>query len=304
MHIVNADGNADSMTKNTLSWEDAQTLLTVIECQSFSDAAANLGVGQPTVSRRIKALEARLQQQLFIRGKHGATATAAANDLQIAAQQMAKWAAEFQRIANGAEDKLSGVVKIAAPPGVAVEQIAPFAAILRKLEPNLRLEILSAVDHVDLTRGTADIAVRTNYPNEPGLECLYEAQTQPKVYGAKSYVATLHQPCAWEDLAWISWAGQYSSLSPRSMLEKAIPDFTPIFASDDYLVQKAAAIAGLGAMIMGESKTLKESGLVEIDVGVKLPPVSFYLVCAKSMSHMRKIQTVSKLLIRCLVSAR
>jgi len=44
MHIVNADGNADSMTKNTLSWEDAQTLLTVIECQSFSDAAANLGV--------------------------------------------------------------------------------------------------------------------------------------------------------------------------------------------------------------------------------------------------------------------
>ena len=304
MHIVNTDGNADSMTKNTLSWEDAQTLLTVIECQSFSDAAANLGVGQPTVSRRIKALEARLQQQLFIRGKHGATATAAANDLQIAAQQMAKWAAEFQRIANGAEDKLSGVVKIAAPPGVAVEQIAPFAAILRKLEPNLRLEILSAVDHVDLTRGTADIAVRTNYPNEPGLECLYEAQAQPKVYGAKSYVATLHQPCAWEDLAWISWAGQYSSLSPRSMLEKAIPDFTPIFASDDYLVQKAAAIARLGAMIMSESNTLKESGLVEIDVGVKLPPVSFYLVCAKSMSHMQKIQTVCQHLVRCLVNAR
>lgn len=292
------------MTRNALSWEDAQTLLTVIECRSFSRAATSLGVGQPTVSRRIRALEERLQQQLFIRGKHGALATAAANDLQVAAQQMAKWATEFQRIANGSEDKLSGVVKIAAPPGIAVEQLAPFAATLRKLEPNLRLEVLAAVDHVDLTRGTADIAVRTNYPNEPELECLYEAQTQPKVYGARSYVATLNQPCKWEDLDWISWAGQYRSLSPRSMLEKSIPDFKPVFASDDFLVQKAAAIAGLGAMIMGESKALEESGLVEIDMEVKLPTLSFYLVCAKSMTHMRKIQKVSQHLIERLTNAR
>lgn len=291
------------MTKNTLSWEDAQTLLTVIECQSFSRAAASLGVGQPTVSRRIQALEKRLQQQLFIRGKHGAQATAAASDLQVAAQQMAKWATEFQRIANGAEDKLSGVVKIAAPPGIAVEQIAPLAATLRKLEPNLRLEVLAAVDHVDLTRGTADIAVRTNYPNEPELTCLYQAKTQPKIYGAKSYLATLDQPCKWEDLDWITWTGQYSSLSPRSMLEKAIPDFKPVFASDDFLVQKGAAIAGLGAMIMSESNTLKKLGLVEIDIGVKLPTISFYLVCAKSMSHMRKIQKVSQHLIECFVNA-
>jgi DNA-binding transcriptional LysR family regulator len=303
MHTAWLDWSSNKMTKNALSWEDAQTLLAVIECQSFSRAATSLGVGQPTVSRRIQALEARLKQQLFIRGKHGAQATAAANDLQVAARQMAKWAAEFQRIANGSEDKLSGVIKIAAPPGVAVEQIAPFAATLRKLEPELRLEVLAAVDHVDLTRGAADIAVRTNYPNEPQLECLYEAEIQPKVYGAKSYVATLNQPCKWEDLDWISWAGQYSSLSPRSILEKAIPDFKPSFASDDFLVQKAAAVAGLGAMIMSESESLQESGLVEIDIGVRLPTVNFYLVCAKSMSGMRKIQKVSHLLIEHFVNA-
>jgi|TARA_B110000208_G_scaffold9472_1_gene12093 DNA-binding transcriptional LysR family regulator len=101
---------------------------------------------------------------LFTRGKHGAQATAAANDLQVAAQQMAKWAAESQRIANGSEDKLSGVVKIAACSEFAAEQIAPFAATLRKLQPQLRLEVLAAIDHVDLTRGAADIAVRPHYP--------------------------------------------------------------------------------------------------------------------------------------------
>lgn len=84
------------------------------------------------------------------------------------------------------------------------------------------------------------------------------------------------------------------------MLEKAIPDFQPIFSSDDFLVQKAAVSAGLGAMILGEPIGLEHSDLVEIDIGIKLPPVSFYLVCAKSMQHLQKIQTVSKHLIHCL----
>lgn len=291
------------MTNNTLSWEDAQTLLSVTENQSFSKAAAELGVGQPTVSRRIQALEARLQQQLFVRGKHGAEPTPAANKLSIAAHEMAKWAAEFQRVAQGSDEQLSGLIKIAAPPGVAVEQLPFFAASLKELEPKLSLEILSAVDHIDLTRGVADLAIRTKNPTEPELVCLYQAEIQPKVYGAKSYVAKLRQPCKWADLAWISWAGRYRSLSPRSMLEKTIPEFEPVFASDDFLVQKAAAVAGLGAIILGTISKEEEQQLVEIDVGVQLPTVTWFLVCAKSMTQMPKIQTVSERLIEFFSSA-
>jgi DNA-binding transcriptional LysR family regulator len=288
------------MPKNSLSWEDAQTLLTVIENQSFSKAATALGVGQPTISRRVQRLEARLKQQLFIRGKHGAEPTAAAIKLKAAAEQMAKWATEFERLAEGVEDPLSGVIKIAAPPGVAVAQLAPFAALLRKLEPNLRLEVLSAVDHIDLTRGGADIAIRTHYPTEPELLCLYEAKAQPRVYGSKAYGATIKQPCSWADLDWISWSGHYKNLSPNTMLEKVIPDFEPIFSSDDYLVQKAAADAGMGAMILGEPMGLEQSNLVEINIGVTLPSVSFYIVCAKSMGYSPKIQTLTTHFIDCL----
>ena len=64
------------------------------------------------------------------------------------------------------------------------------------------------------------------------------------------------------------------------MLEKVILDFEPVFSSDDFLVQKAAADAGMGAMILGEPMGLEQSNLVEIDIGVTLPCVSFYIVCA------------------------
>jgi len=288
------------MSINPNSWEDAQTFLAVLESESFSKAAEQLGVGQPTVSRRIQALEARLESQIFERGKYGATPTPAALRLQPAAEQMAKWAAEFQRLAEGVEDKLTGTIKIAAPPGVAAEQLAPFAGKLAALEPGLQLEVLSAVEHVDLSRGYADLAIRSQPPNEPELQCLHEAVAKPGVYAAKSYAEKIKQPCRWQDLDWICWGGQHKHLAPRSLLERVIPNFQLVFASDDYIVQKAAAASGVGALITNAPLGFESIELVKIDVGLELPEVKFYLVCAKSMRHLKKIKVVAKHLLEAL----
>ena len=63
------------------SWEDAETFLAVAEHDSFSAAAAMLGVGQPTISRRIANLESRLGCQLFTRSKLGSQLTEAGSRL-------------------------------------------------------------------------------------------------------------------------------------------------------------------------------------------------------------------------------
>lgn len=288
------------MNKATLGWEDAQTFLAVIEHNSFSAAARSLGVGQPTISRRIQTLEQTLSEQLFIRGKHGAKPTEAAYHLKPAAEQMAKWAAEFGRLALRGEIEANGLVKIAAPPGVAVEQLAPFAALLKQREPGIHLEVLSSVDHVDLTRGVADIAIRSQAPNESELFCLQELNVEQGVFAAKQYAEELQQPCSWTDLDWISWTTQCRHLPPRPMLEKIIPDFSPLFSSDDYLVQKAAVHAGVGAMIMSKPIGFERSELVHIDIGIKLPERKFYIVCAKSMRTVPRVKVVVEHLVRAL----
>ncbi len=290
------------MKETPLSWEDAQTFLAVIEYRSFSKAALSLGVGQPTISRRIKNLEHLLSDQLFIRGKHGAEPTEAANHLRPAAEQMAKWATEFSRLARQAENEISGLVRIAAPPGVSVEQLAPFAYLLRTKEPGIRLEILSSVDHVDLTRGVADIALRSQEPKEPELCCLHVVNAEQGIYAAKEYADTIQQPCSWADLDWVTWTGQYRHVPPRPLLERIIPDFTPIFSSDDYLVQKSAVSKGLGAMILSKPIGFERSSLVRIDIGVELPVRKFYIVCAKSMLQVPRVKRVAEHLIEALSS--
>lgn len=290
------NGNT-SINGRKLSWEDAQTFLAVAETGSFSSAAQLLALGQPTVSRRIANLETKLSQQLFTRGKQGAQLTAVAEQLLPIASQMAKWATEFEQVAQNLTDGAEGLVRIACPPGVAVEQIAPFAGWLAQHEPGIRLEVLAAIDFVDLSRGVADIAIRTQKPREPELVVLREVASQQGIYGAPDYVGGLDQPVTWQDLKWVTWSDRYREVAPRPMLEKLIPEFTPSLSSDDYLVQKAAVKAGLGVMICDAPEASDSPSLVEVDVGVALPPVKFYLVCTRSMRNVSLITRVADLLV-------
>jgi DNA-binding transcriptional LysR family regulator len=288
-----------------ISWEDAQTFLAVAEAQSFSGAARQLGLGQPTISRRVANLEARIGCQLFWRGKRGAQLTPDGTRLQPAAEQMARWAGELGRLASGHEDRVEGTVRIAAPPAFSVEVLAPFAASVQKRYPALRLEVLSSIEHVDLSRGTADLAVRTRRPQEPELMSLMQTRVELGIFGAPSYVATLPERPRPEDLAWITWAYPYEQLPPRPFLERLIPDFTPAFASDDYLVQKAATANGIGAMILERTQLPGQTGaqLSLIETSFEPPAGSLYLVCAKSMQFVPRVRHIADFLIEHLASA-
>lgn len=281
-----------------ISWEDAQTFLAVAEQQSFSGAARRLGLGQATISRRVADLEERIGCQLFRRGRRGAELTPDGERLLPAAQQMARWAGEFGRVAQGAEEAVAGAVRLAAPPAFALDLLAPFAQRAAERLPEVRLEILSSIEHVDLSRGVADLAIRTRAPHEPELASLGEIEIPLGVFAAASYARRVAQPAALADLRWVTWAFPYEHVAPRPMLERAIRDFAPAFASDSYLVQRAAVAAGVGAMILERPLHPLSGGrdLVEIDVGIGLPPGRLHLVCARSARGVPRVRAVTALL--------
>ncbi len=282
-----------------LSWDDAQTFLAVAEQRTFSAAARQLGCGQPTISRKIADLEGRLGVQLFQRGKQGALLTGAGARLLPAAEQMARWAGEFQRLARGESPGLAGPLRLAAPPGLAVDFLAPFAAVLREEAPELRLEVLASIEHVDLSRGAADLAIRTREPREPELTSLHRAQVALGVFAAPSYLARLPAKPSLADIDWITWSFPYLHLEPRPTLEGAIDGFEPAFSSDNYLVLKSALMRGVGAMILERTThpLALDAELVEIDLGIDLPESELHLVCAKSTQYVPRVRAVADRLI-------
>lgn len=280
-----------------LPWADLELFLAVAETQSFSAGARRLGITQPTVSRRVAALEEHLGRALFVRNVEGARLTPEGERLLPAAEQMARWAAELRRSVESWSEGVEGPVRIAAPPGLAFDLLVPFARDLRDGLPGVRLELLTGVEHVDLSRGQADIALRTRRPAQADLEVVLALQAELGVFVSPAYARRLcsaPSPRSLAELDWITWSYPNEHLSPRPELEQLIPNFRPAFASNDYLAQQRALALGLGAMILSRTTHPDQftGPLEEVPVDLPLPRADFYVVCAKTMRWVPRVQAV------------
>ncbi len=278
-----------------LKWDDLKLFLAVHEQGSLSAAARQLKLGQPTLSRRIAELEADIGEALFERQSQGTRLTATGQKLLPAAQRMAEWASEAELSVRKHARQPHGKVRIAAPPGIAYSIVAPLAATLRRQHPGIQIEVLSGIELLNLSRGEADLALRTMKPNDADLICVDEITSAMRVYVSKDYAATLPANPKLADLDWICWAPPYEQLDVNRELAALIPGFKPAFTSDDYNVQFAACLSGVGAMVLphlqqryndrGASQHLQE---LDIDLGPAAQG-TLYLVSHKRHRHLPKV---------------
>jgi len=238
---------------------------------------------------------------LFERSVTGASPTAVGERLLEPARRMAEWAGELERAAPGADHRPRGVVRITAPPGVAWELLAPLAGLLQKELPLVRLEVQARVQYADLARREADLALRTRAPTQRDLVEIERLEFDVDAFATPELIARLPRKPKLTDIPFIAWAPPFEAMVPNPQLEQLIPGFTPVFASDDYLVQLRAAEAGVGAMFLGDVRhrfaprsTLKR---LKLELGAHARG-SIHLVAARSALDVARVRAVADILAR------
>lgn len=282
-----------------IAWNDLQILIAVADAGSLSAASKRLRVTQPTVSRRIAELEAAVGEPLFVRTVSGATPTAFAERLLEPARRMAEWAAEVDRTAERAETRPRGSVRITAPPGIAFDFLAPFAAWMRPKLPEVFLEVVSTVEYVDLSRREADLALRFAPPAARDVKTLAALDLEVAAFGSPSYARSLPRRPKPAEVQWIGWAHPFEHLSPNPELARLIPGFRPVFASDDFIVQQRAAEEGLGAIFLGQVEHRFSTGTRLVELDVDLGPIerTLHLLASRSALEIPRIRAVADLLV-------
>jgi DNA-binding transcriptional LysR family regulator len=283
-----------------ISWDDARLFLAIAETGSFSGAARRLRIGQPTVSRRLAALEYAVGAMLFRRSADGAALTAAGERLVLPAKKMAEWAGELHRAAESADTSPRGLVRVTASPYACFDFLAPFAGFVARQHPGLRLEVLSTIQYLDLARGEADLALRTRPPTNPDLKRVYTLETRTAVFVSKALKAKLPRRPTLQQIPWVAWAPPFEAVPPNPQLEALIPDFAPVFTADNYLVLLAAVQAGVGAMVLADAKHRfsQDRGLVPLDIDLgAYAKNQVHLVCARSALDIPRVRKVSELLV-------
>jgi DNA-binding transcriptional LysR family regulator len=281
-------------------WEDVRLFLAVAECGSLTDAARRLQLGQPTVSRRLADLEEQLGYALFHRSVEGAALTSQGERLVEPARRMAEWAGELGHAAEQASSTPTGVVRITAPPGVAYDFVAPFAARVHEKLPGIRLQVLSRTEYLDLARREADIALRVRLPTQRDLVRVATLEHGNDAFVTPEYLARLPRNPTLAQIGFVGWAPPFEDLTPNRELAALIPDFRPSFASDDFIVQGRAAEAGAGAMFSPKMTHRFSRPSPLVPLGLDLGPharTQLHVVAAKSALGVSRIRAVADLLV-------
>lgn len=234
-----------------IDWDQVRVFLAVARAGQLAGAAARLGLDVSTVSRRLDRLEDELGVHLFDRTREGTVATAAAEAMLPAAEDMERGLAQFAAAVDAVETTAEGTVRITAPPGVADAFIAPLLARFRERFPRVVVELDASVGYADLTRREADLALRASRPRSGDLIAVRLVSTPSLPMTSPLYAAELGRLKRWRDARWISYAADLAHIpTARWIAEHA--GAPPVLRTSHFASQIAAAAAGVGVVLASE----------------------------------------------------
>lgn len=148
-------------------WNDLRHFLAVARQGSTLAAAKVLRTSQTTVARRIAALEQALGFPLFEKRQAGYTLTPAGEQLVERAANVELSATQFSEAAAAHARDLTGTVRITMEEIYATTLFAPLMRELHEAYPEILIEMDTEQAVRDLSRGEADIALRSTAEDQP-----------------------------------------------------------------------------------------------------------------------------------------
>ena len=236
------------MNNKFTNWSDVRVFLAVLRTGSTLAAAKSLDMAQPTVARRIDALEHTLGLTLFDRDTRGARPTEAALTLVTSAEAIEMNANALGEAAHSLRKSSGKAIRITGVPEVFSENFAAILSDFSDAHPDISFDFIATPDTLDLMKGDADVAIRyTNEITEPDLICRKISQAQVTLYASDGYVKKHGIPASVDDFAghkFILMSGGMSKL--RTFLTQRITPDQLVMECDTYQGVVAAVLSGFG----------------------------------------------------------
>ena len=146
--------------------------LAVVRTEHVTRAAEELGVPQPTVSRRIARLEATLGVPLFVRRGRRLETTRAGRAFAVTAERVLRDLERGVEEVVGAADARSGTVALAFLHTLGVEVVPRIVKEFRASHPGIRFQLVqegSEAAVATLRAGEVDVCLTSPLPEGPGM---------------------------------------------------------------------------------------------------------------------------------------
>lgn len=285
------------------NWSDYPIFLAVAQAGSLTAAGRTLGMSQPTVGRRIRALEDHFGTPLLKRENGQLVPTNFGQSMLDHIRRMQEEASAIDRSSATLEDSLSGVVRLSATEGIGTSWLPGVMQNFRTEHPDVLIDIGIGFQSFNLAQREADIALRWRSPGEQNsLIGRKVAEVGFGLFASPAYLSRRGAPATREEL--VDHDGVIAQIMDGKSLwlmdedgkmlhkpNRITFNTNSIWAFDQALVHGY----GIGALPMCGVEA-KELGLVRV-----LPDVvqmeSLYLVAHQDLKRSMRIRAVFDYLV-------
>ncbi|MCP1651756.1 LysR family transcriptional regulator [Pseudomonas nitroreducens] len=171
-----------------MDWDNLRFFLELSRAGKLTVAARRLGVDHTTVARRLQALEKSIGAQLLVREPAGYRLTEAGHGLLPQAEAMESACKVIEKRLAGAEDNLSGKVRIGATEGYGSTLLTSQLVELNQRHPHLGLDLLAVPRALQLSRHEADIVITLERPGRGPYIITRLTDYVLRLYASKDYL--------------------------------------------------------------------------------------------------------------------
>ncbi|PVV08662.1 MAG: LysR family transcriptional regulator [gamma proteobacterium symbiont of Ctena orbiculata] len=280
-------------------WNLARAFLVTAEEGSLSAAARALELTQPTLSRQVAGLEEELGVALFERVGRGLEITPSGAELLEQVRAMGDAAGNLKLTAAGQSMTIEGSICISATDLVANFVMPVLVQKLRRLYPDISVELIVSNTMSDLKRREADIAIRAMHPGEADLIARKIGDISGHLYASEQYLEEIGVPQSTEDLIDANFICDKSEMVTNVLAGCGIKLTQRNFSitSESVITQWELVKRGLGIALLPDQLAVAEPQFHKVLPDIQPFTGPLWLVVHKELRTSRRVRVVFDFLV-------
>jgi len=288
-----------------MDWDKLKVFHVAAEAASFTHAGEQLGLSQSAVSRQVSALEQELNVPLFHRHARGLILTEQGDLLYRTAHDVFMKLEAVRTKLTDSREKPNGELRINTTAGIGVHWLTPRLGEFFDLYPDIRINLITSDEELDLAMREADVAIRLRQPVQPDLIQRKLFSMHFHAYASPEYLKRSGTPRSLEDLdrhrIMVLGGNAPNYLQDVHWLTKAGRDGKeprePWFVINNVLGLRRACQCGLGIAMLPDYLVEEDGGLVQLFGDVDSFAFEAYFVYPEELKSVARIQVFRDFLV-------
>jgi DNA-binding transcriptional LysR family regulator len=278
-----------------MEWSDLRIFLAVAREGTLGAAARKLGQSQPTMGRRLRALEQAVGQTLFQRTDGGFVLTDEGSAVLSHAERIEEEVLAFRRQLSSHDQHLDGTLRIASSDWFGIHMLTPVFAEFARLQPRVVVELLTDARLYSLPRREADLAFRIAPFREPEVISRKLMHIEYGVYLKSGLKLPRLGDGAGTPLITMDTA--FGGIPDSVWLQRILPKAHVASRSNNRDVQARMCALGAGVAVLPRPLGDSLAGVKRIDLGEPPPGRNTYVGYHRDLKRLARLRALLDLVI-------